>query len=98
MVKHSAEYERYMKSEAWEKKRSERLELDDNKCVMCGRPNGLQKDRTTPILQVHHIHYKNLGHEPMEDLVSLCPTCHKRIHKYYSRFRNWCDKARSLGS
>ena len=49
MVKHSAEYEKYMRSEAWEKKRFERLELDDNKCVMCGRPNGLQKDGTTPI-------------------------------------------------
>lgn len=62
MVKHSAEYERYMRSEAWERKRSERLELDGNRCVMCGRPNGLQKDGATPILQVHHIHYRNLGH------------------------------------
>ena len=94
MVKHSAEYERYMRSEAWEKKRSERLELDDNRCVMCGRPNGLQKDGVTPVLQVHHIHYKNLGHELMEDLVSLCPTCHKHIHKYYARVRNWHDKAK----
>ena len=97
MVKHSAEYERYMRSEAWERKRSERLELDGNRCVMCGRPNGLQKDGATPILQVHHIHYRNLGHEPMEDLVSLCPTCHKRIHKYYARARDWCDKARLSG-
>lgn len=91
MAEHSSRYDRYMNSKEWEKKRSE---LDDNKCVMCGRPNGLQKDGVTPILQVHHIHYQNLGNEPIEDLVSLCPTCHKRIHKYYARARNWSDKVR----
>ena len=92
MQTHSKEYDKYMKSDAWAKKRAERLELDDNKCVMCERPNGLQKDGVTPILQVHHISYKNLGNEPMEDLVSLCPSCHKRIHKYYKRLRSWTDK------
>ncbi len=97
MRKHSKEYENYMKSDEWKAKREERLQLDDNKCVMCGRPNGLQKDGVTPILQVHHIHYKTLGAENMEDLCSLCPTCHKRIHKYYSRMRTWEDKQRAVG-
>lgn len=41
MRKHSKEYDNYMKSDVWAAKREERLQLDDNKCVMCGRPNGL---------------------------------------------------------
>lgn len=97
MQKHSKEYDTYIKSDTWAAKREERLKLDDNRCVMCNRPNGLQKDGVTPILQVHHIHYGNLGHENIEDLCSLCPTCHKRIHKYYRRFRTWEDKQRAAG-
>ncbi len=97
MRKHSVEYNRYMKSDAWAAKREERLQLDDNKCVMCGRPNGLQKDGVTPILQVHHVRYQNLGHESMDDLVSLCPGCHRKIHRYYARARTWEDKQRAAG-
>ena len=97
MRNHSVEYDRYMKSPQWAAKREERLRLDGNHCVMCGRSNGLQKDGVTPILQVHHISYQRLGNEPMADLVSLCPTCHKRIHKYYRRFRTWEDKAAAGG-
>lgn len=92
MQEHSREYDRYMRSDEWAAKRAERLRLDDHLCVMCGWPDGLHKDGVTPILQVHHIHYKNLRHELMEDLVSLWPGCHKKIHKYYKRFRNWEDK------
>ena len=92
MQKHSKEYDTYMKSDAWAAKRKERLELDDNHCVMCGRKNGLRKDGVTPILQVHHIHYQNLGHEPMEDLISLCAGCHRKIHRYYRRIRTWEEK------
>lgn len=95
MQKHSKQYDNYMKSDAWAKKRKERLELDDNRCVMCGRRNGLRKDGVTPILQVHHIKYINLGNEPMEDLVSVCPGCHKKLHLYYKRFRTWEDKQKA---
>lgn len=97
MRKHSKEYNNYMKSDAWVAKREERLQLDDNKCVMCGRPNGLQKDGKTPILQVHHVSYSNLGNEPMSEIVSLCAGCHKKIHKYYRRFRSWEDKQAAEG-
>lgn len=97
MQKHSKEYNNYMKSDEWAAKREERLQLDDNHCVMCGRKNGLQKDGVTPILQVHHVHYGNLGNEPMEDLVSLCPGCHRKIHRYYRRIRSWEDKQAACG-
>ena len=54
MNKHSAEYDRYLKSDEWAAKRAERLRLDDNKCVMCGRPQGTLKDGR-PVIQCHHI-------------------------------------------
>lgn len=98
MRKHSKEYDNYMKSDEWAAKREERLQLDDNKCVMCDRPNGLQKDGKTPILQVHHICYSHLGNEPMSEIVSLCAGCHKKIHRYYRRFRSWEDKKAAEGA
>lgn len=83
-MKHSIEYDRYMHSKAWERKRQERIEIDNHVCCMCGRPEGKCKNG----LQVHHISYQHLGNEIVEtELCSLCPTCHRLIHKYYSRAR-----------
>lgn len=96
MRNHSKEYDGYMKSEEWAAKRDERLRLDDRHCVMCGRADGITR-KGKPVLQVHHVSYKNLGHEPMEDLVSLCAGCHRKIHRYYKRFRTWEDKAAAGG-
>ncbi|WP_418417549.1 HNH endonuclease [Blautia sp.] len=51
---------------------------------MCGRPESKCKNG----LQMHHITYERLGHEnALTDLVSLCPACHVKIHKYYGRRR-----------
>lgn len=49
MQKHSAEYNRYIKSDEWAAKREERLQLDDNHCVMCGRKNGTTR-KGKPVL------------------------------------------------
>ncbi len=97
MRKHSREYDNYMKSDAWAAKREERLRIDGNKCALCGRPNGLQKDGITPILQVHHIRYSSLGQEPMEDLLSLCPRDHRLVHKYLACIWNRQDKQAAGG-
>lgn len=75
-------YKKYMKSPEWEQKKQERIAID-NCCVMCQRP--LNKIRS---LQVHHITYARLGNENvLTDLVTLCGTCHKKIHNYYNRVR-----------
>ena len=49
--------------------------MDHNRksCWLCGTANNLD---------VHHIHYKNLGHENLEDLSLLCRTCHTNYHAY----------------
>ena len=78
----SEEYKKYMKSDKWQKKKQERINIDKC-CVMCQRP--LDKIRS---LQVHHITYQRLGDEDvLNDLVTLCGSCHKKIHNYYKRVR-----------
>lgn len=75
-------YKNYIKSDAWKEKCRQRIEIDNNRCVMCGR---LEKNCKNG-LQVHHITYKDLGHEDVyTQCVSLCGGCHIKIHKYYAR-------------
>lgn len=78
------EYKRYMRSREWDATRQQRLDIDEHCCAMCGRPEVKCRNG----LQVHHITYQRLGHEDIyNDLVSLCPGCHKKIHSYYRRKR-----------
>ena len=79
----SEEYKRYIRSPEWEQKKQERMKIDHYSCVMCGRSR--EHCRT---LQVHHITYKNLGHENVyTDLCTVCGSCHKKLHNYYDRIR-----------
>lgn len=81
-MQQSQEYKKYMRSPEWEQKKQERIAIDGG-CVMCHRP----LDRIRKI-QVHHITYKNLGHEDvLTDLCTLCGSCHQKIHNYYNRKR-----------
>lgn len=74
-------YKLYIRSEAWEQKKQERLKIDGYKCVMCGRTT--KHCRT---MQCHHVTYARLGDENvLTDLVTLCGECHRRIHRYYNR-------------
>lgn len=65
------QYTEYIHSAEWKAKRRERLEMDKGVCQRCGSPDGNV---------VHHLTYANIGNEKMEDLVTLCSWCHKRIH------------------
>lgn len=66
-----SDYERYMRSDDWQAKRQERLEMDGYTCQVCGR--------TDSPLQVHHRSYAKLGDEPLDDLITVCETCHSVI-------------------
>ena len=77
-------YKNYIKSEAWKEKCRQRIEIDNHRCVMCGRLERNCKNG----LQVHHINYSRLGRENVyTDLISLCGGDHIRIHRYYNRVR-----------
>jgi 5-methylcytosine-specific restriction endonuclease McrA len=62
----------YLKSDAWQRKRYVVLKRDNWTCLYCGA-------RAT---QVHHKRYakKNIGKEPIKWLVSVCKSCHNKIH------------------
>ena len=74
-------YKQYMRSEKWRYKKAQRMQIDDNKCCMCGRDIKHVKS-----MQVHHVSYKNLGDEDvMKDLCTLCGSCHIKLHNYLNR-------------
>ena len=64
-------YNVYLSSPEWENKRQERFMLDDYQCVKCS---------STARLCCHHLTYDNFTNEPTVDLMTLCSTCHAKIH------------------
>lgn len=67
-------YKKYIGSDAWRKKRAERLAIDNSRCQTC------HEDGTNYGLQVHHATYDRLFDEDVEnDLITLCTQCHDAI-------------------
>ncbi len=64
----------YYSTEHWAGKRTQRMDLDGYRCCNC---------KSEENLQVHHWHYE-LFNEDLGDLMTLCESCHKRIHEYES--------------
>lgn len=62
----------YMCSSQWMRKAAEAREYHGNKCYVCD----------DPYVHVHHITYRNIGNERMEDLALLCRSHHRRAHKF----------------
>lgn len=66
-----ADYREYIESASWSEIRLRRIKLDRFTCQMCG---------TAKNLVVHHITYDRLGHEDINDLITLCHDCHEKVH------------------
>lgn len=66
-------YREYMKSPAWYAKRELRLLYDEGRCQMDGEILNLV---------VHHLNYNNIGDENMHDLMTVCRSCHQKLHPY----------------
>jgi len=64
-------YNEYLLSEEWSRKRNLILKEDNYNCCICG---------TEHDLQVHHIHYNNVGNEHLDDCITLCKHHHIQIH------------------
>jgi len=86
------EYCRYIASPQWKKIRNEliertystecpdQIELYGNyRCQRCGWFFN-KKD-----LEVHHLHYDNLGHESLKDLIVVCRSCHEYLDEIRAR-------------
>ena len=67
------DYDKYIESDEWKETREERKFLDGYKCRFCGSAMNLV---------VHHTTYENVPNEDMDDLLTLCKTCHNELHKY----------------
>jgi len=61
------EYAAYLKSEAWAKKRAERLAISKYRCAACPDGNAIH---------VHHLTYVRIFNEDMADLLPLCSKHH----------------------
>ena len=87
-MRHSKEfYRNYLRSGRWQEKRLAALDRAGNKCEwrpceehLCVENKILCEWRPceeTSRLQVHHLHYENLGREALEDLQVLCDLHHR---------------------
>lgn len=61
----------YLKSSHWKCLRILALTRDSNKCTKCGSSENLN---------VHHVKYKQIYDVGVEDLSTLCKTCHLNEH------------------
>ena len=68
----SRPYEERLQTKEWARTREQIFRRDGYRCRMCGRGN-VQ-------LNVHHCTYANYGEERLEDLITLCRTCHQHFH------------------
>ena len=70
------EYREYLDSPAWWAARGRAFAALGHACQGCGRQGRLE---------VHHKHYRTLGHERPEDLMVLCKFCHEKMHRRRGR-------------
>lgn len=62
----------YLKSVEWQKLRTLVFTRDNYTCQSCGSKSSLN---------AHHITYEDLGMESLDQLTTLCTTCHTALHK-----------------
>ena len=63
-------WKEYLNSPNWKARCALVMQRDDGICRRCGT------ERAT---QTHHLYYRNRFHECLDDLISLCDTCHARL-------------------
>ena len=67
-----ANYLEYLQTPQWFAKRKAVLARDKHICQSC---------LTAAATQAHHTTYEHLFNEPLFELVSVCRTCHERLHE-----------------
>jgi hypothetical protein len=72
----SAEYQEYLKTDAWRDKRAAVLERERGRCQGC---------RVEPAVVVHHLTYAHIRRELLFELVALCRRCHETAHDIEER-------------
>ena len=65
-------YDEHLLSEQWDKKKQKVRRRDGKRCQVCGC------GRT---FDVHHLTYERVFVEKLSDLVLLCSSCHRKVHR-----------------
>jgi phage terminase large subunit GpA-like protein len=78
MAWHSPEYKRYLRSNAWAIRKNAYYRRFNRQCAACG---------SWKRIQLHHVSYENLGHEPDQGLVPLCRADHVNAHRAHQSMR-----------
>lgn len=83
MIASQAEYRDYLRSNDWKIRRAKKIARD---ATWISRELGLlrcQCGRSVHVdnVQMHHVHYRNLGEERYEDLVIACRNCHPELDR-----------------
>ena len=69
----------HISSDKFKELKLNRLIIDNFECQQC------HCKVTAETSHCHHITYKRLGAEKYKDLVSVCPACHDKIHKFHGK-------------
>lgn len=69
-------YEVYLQTKEFDRIRQRVFQRDNYKCVVCG---------STESIQPHHLTYRNIYHENLDDLITLCQRCHSIHHAILQR-------------
>jgi 5-methylcytosine-specific restriction endonuclease McrA len=64
------DYDAYLGSDKWKKKRAKVRDQSQGKCEICGKGGST----------VHHLRYTEPGLEHRSHLAFVCNSCHRRIH------------------
>ena len=62
----------YYRTPAWYRRHAEVRARAQGRCEFCG---------WRPMQQVHHRTYARFGQEPLRDLMAVCISCHRYIHR-----------------
>lgn len=73
------EYAIYLESEHW-REFSVSIKKLRNCCEKCGVTNQEATKKWRQALNVHHLTYKNIGHESPKDVIVVCWKCHMTAH------------------
>lgn len=83
-------YNAYLQSDQWKDVSKRRKALDGYKCVVCG---------ATGKLAAHHITYpSNWYNTKVSDIITVCPDCHRAIHRLIELHDKYKEAFKSDGS
>ena len=89
-------YDEYLRSERWARLSSKCKERDNKTCQFCRK----HESQLSVPLNAHHTTYMHLNSEieqqELDDLITLCKTCHERLHRIIDRPESLYDQYKKI--